>query len=114
MVRCIHLTIPFLEKRDKRREPDHILLYFTVFRHIGIGKKKKSFRLRLLLRLIRIIDVTGVNINFSTLMQSRIVGFKFVECSQEIAMTAERTHRNVCIAMDGSEYSDYAFDCKFL
>ena len=28
-------------------------------------------------------------------------------------MTAESTHRNVLIAMDGSEYSDYAFDCKF-
>ena len=28
-------------------------------------------------------------------------------------MAAEGNCRNVLIAMDGSEYSDYAFDCKF-
>ena len=42
-----------------------------------------------------------------------IVRFIFVKYFQYITMTAESTHRNVLIAMDGSEYSDYAFDCKF-
>lgn len=65
--------------------------------------------------LLLVYDLTGEDIKFSItpLDVVYLVDAVFIFSFDTLSMAEAEDERVVLIAMDGSEYSDYAFECKF-